>query len=386
MRVCAISFKECWRDDAGVWVSDGGFPLQMAGMASLFAGMTLLIVEGKQRPGGIPLPAGTNVVPIKQPGGTGFARKLSVIRNLGYYARIMGTHVRQADCVHIPVPGDLPLVGLMVALVLRKRLLVRYGGSWQTNRTTTFMNRATRTVMRSLAWRNDVLLATGEAAGGPAPGIKWIFSTALCEAELRNIKPCDADELHQPPRIVYIGRLSPEKGVHFLLRALATLQGEHSPRLTLIGDGPQRSELEALVTDLNCADRVTFAGQLTRGELSTALAQCDFCVQPSSTEGFSKAWIDAMAHGLPVLSTDVGAARAVIGEQGVRGWIVPAQNVEALANKIREVVTNTEDWQSLRRRCREYAQSRTLEAWARSIGERCAYQWKLTFHNGKLHA
>ena len=69
-----------------------------------------------------------------------------------------------------------------------------------------------------------------------------------------------------------------------------------------------------------------FTGQLDRARLSRELMNQDLCVQPSFTEGFSKAWLDAMAHGLPVLASQVGAAKGVLGhvahdEDGVVGVV-----------------------------------------------------------------
>ena len=69
-RVCAISFKECWQDGNGRWCSNGGFPLQMAGIASLFDSMTLLVTFGETPGGGsIPLPGNAEIVLIRRPVG-----------------------------------------------------------------------------------------------------------------------------------------------------------------------------------------------------------------------------------------------------------------------------------------------------------------------------
>ena len=70
-RVCAVSFKPCWRDASGRWQTGGGFSLQMAAVASLFDSMTLVITESDQPgAGGIPLPAGAEVVPMPWPKGS----------------------------------------------------------------------------------------------------------------------------------------------------------------------------------------------------------------------------------------------------------------------------------------------------------------------------
>jgi glycosyltransferase involved in cell wall biosynthesis len=121
-----------------------------------------------------------------------------------------------------------------------------------------------------------------------------------------------------------------------------------------------------------------------RAELTRHFLANDVAVQPSLTESFGKAWIDAMIHGLPVLTCYIGAAEAAIGGQGTRGWLVPAGDSEALAGRMREVLTAPIDWPALRRRCREYAESLTLENWQRRIGEICAKSWNCTFSEGKL--
>ncbi len=291
--------------------------------------------------------------------------------------------------MHTPLPGDLPLLGLLVALVMRKKIIARYGGSWAATAQTTFFNRLTRGLLRASAGGPRVMLATGEAPAGGDGRIRFVFSTALSDAELRRIEPRTARGLSDPPRLVYVGRLSPEKGVQVLLPALAAVAADASaptPRLSLVGDGPQRRELETLAASLGCAALVTFEGQKTREELSRALDRADVCVQPSLTEGFSKAWLDAMAHGLPVLSSDVGSARSVVGASGERGWLVPPGDADALAVAIREVLRGRFDWPALRTRCRAYVEGRTLEAWAATIGDLCARQWGLKLAGGRLVA
>jgi len=387
MHVCAVSFKQCWQDEAGNWFSSGGFPLQMRAIGSLFDEMTILIVRGQPREGGLPLPSSARVMPLHCPTGSDTRRKFSVLAHLPQYLPTIARHIRRADVVHTPLPGDIPLLGMIVAMLFRKRLIARYGGSWSTTSQTTLMNRVTRMWLRAFAGRRNVVLATGEGEIPPAEGIDWIFATALSRSELDAISPEFERGLSSPPRIVYAGRLSEEKGVGNLVRAVVLLRKEGFtplPRVTIVGDGPERQSLENLVRDLNCEDLIAFAGQLNRESLSKVLSQSDFCVQPSLTEGFSKAWLDAMAHGLPVLASEVGAARAVIGPDTQRGWLVPPGDVSTLAERLRQVLTGPIDWPALRLRCRTYLEGHTLEAWAEKIGQNCARQWNISFLRGKL--
>jgi glycosyltransferase involved in cell wall biosynthesis len=263
--------------------------------------------------------------------------------------------------------------------------MARFGASWRANGQTTLMNRVTRQCMRLLAGGRNVMLAAGEDGAPPAPRMHWIFSTALTDGELKTIRPRLERGLSEPPHLVYVGRLSPEKGISQLVQAIARLRRDALgclPHVTLIGDGPERARLERLVTDLGCGDRIAFVGQLDRVALSKRLLEADVAVQPSLTEGMCKAWLDAFAHGVPVVASAVGSAVAVIGDAGERGWLVPPGDVGALAAALRRVLNGAIDWPALRARCRAYVEGRTLDTWARVIRARCEQQWGVTLRAG----
>ena len=387
LRVCAVSFKVCWQDDSGHWMSSGGFPLQMRYIASLFDEMVLAVTRGEPQPGALPLPQAAHIVPLRLPAGTDLRRKLSIVARLPYYWWKIARAIRGADVVHVPLPGDIPLVALFIALLARKRTIVRYGGAWHENARTTMMNRFTIACMRRFAGGRNVMLAAGEGAEPPARNVSWLFSTAVTRGELEGMDALSDRELSAQPRLVCIGRLSQEKGVPTLIRALARLVDSGFrplPRLELIGDGPARAELEALVQELGLEERVTFTGQLDRAALSRRLACAELCVHPALTESLSKAWLDALAHGLPVIASEVGSARAVFGTPGEHGWLVPPGDVDALVDALKRVLGEPADWPALRARCRAFVEDRTLESWTQRIGERCASQWGWTFTNGKL--
>ncbi len=370
-------------------MSFGGFPSQMAAIASLFDDMTLVIVRVPPREGGVPLPARARIGALRSPRGGALRRELSVVARLPYLVWKIAASTWNADVVHVPLPGDVPLLGMWIALVMRKRVVARYGGSWVPNTQSTLMNRVTKACMRRFAGGRNVMLATGDGETAPAAGVEWVFSTALARRELDQIAPRLDRGLSATPRLVYAGRLSPEKGVAVLIDALGLLARHPNapqPHLTILGDGDERAALEARAASVGCRDRVTFAGQVDRATLSSALDVADLCVQPSLTEGFSKAWLDAMAHGLPVLASNVGAASAVIGTRGERGWLVVPGDRQALADAIRRVLVDRQDWSALRRRCRAYVEGRTLEAWAERIGTMCAAQWGWTMTDGRLQA
>jgi glycosyltransferase involved in cell wall biosynthesis len=380
--------KECWEHPAQGWISYGGFPRQMTAIRSLFDDMDLLIVRGTPRGGGLPLPPTAQIVAMREPKGVDGRRKLDVLLNIGYYVSTMVRHIRNADVVHTPLPGDMPLLGLAIALILRKPVIARYGGSWAATNQTTFMNRVTRTLMR-LAARSgsNVVIATGVDPGKPAEGMEWLFSTSLTANEIRSIQP-DLDRgLQFPVKLLYAGRLSVEKGVYELIRAIHLLRERGvcpMPVLTIAGDGPDRRGIALLAKQLDCMRHIRFTGQLDRAELSQEFLKADIAVQPSLTESFGKAWIDAMAHGLPVITCNVGSARACIGEDGERGWVVPPGNPERLADAIQQAMSADIDWPAMRRRCRAYSEQFTIENWTARIAQMCASRWNCSCQAGRL--
>lgn len=384
MNVCVLSFKECWEQD-GRWFSYGGFPAQMAAIGSLFDTMTLVIVRTSPRGGGIPLPPSARIVALRSPSGSDSRRKLSVLASLPYYLERIAREIHRADVVHTPVPGDIPLLSLVVANVFRKRLIARYGSSWEHTSETTFMNGVTKALMRCAAGGRNVMLATGAGSGEPAPGMYWLFATAIARSELDAITPVLDRPATRPLQVAYVGRLSGEKGVRYLVEGLGILASS-APGLhvTLIGDGPQRGELEALVDRLRCRPMVDFAGQLGRQALLARLQTMDVCVLPSLTESFCKARLDAMLCGVPVLTTPVGFGRDIVGQDGQRGWIVPAADPRAIADVLQNLIAVQPDWPSLRRRCRAYVEERTLEAWVDRIAAICSSQWNMRLIEGKL--
>jgi glycosyltransferase involved in cell wall biosynthesis len=348
-----------------------------------------VVVAGSAQPGALPLPPAARVTALASIPGRNWRRKLAFLARLPRYRRSLLAEIGDADVVHTPLPGDVPLLGMIVALVMRKRLIARYGGSWIATGETTWVNRTTRFLMRRFAGGRNVMLATGEGRANPAPGVEWVFATALSKRELGEITPDLSRGWSQPQRLLYAGRLSEEKGLLHLIAAMKEIRERGRvalPSLTLVGDGPQRAVLERRVRDDGLEASIVFTGQLDRTRLSSAMGRADLYVQPSLSEGYSKAWLDALAHGLPVLTSAVGAARAVVGDDGARGWLVAPGDPIELRSRLEEVLGSSLDWPRLRRACREFAESRTLESWSRRIGDVCARQWGWELSEGRLTA
>ncbi len=156
-------------------------------------------------------------------------------------------------------------------------------------------------------------------------------------------------------KIIAVGRLELQKGFDYLLQALAELKGTAQNWIvTILGEGSQRQNLEALRARLNLTERVFFAG--TVKDVTTRLKQSDLFVLSSRVEGFPLALCEAMACGLPVISTNCTASIREIVRDQIDGIIIPNEDVKGLRQAISDLMQNPQKCQQMAHRAAEIMQ------------------------------
>ncbi len=134
--------------------------------------------------------------------------------------------------------------------------------------------------------------------------------------------------------IIFVGRLSPVKGVKYLIQALDILRHkETSIKLLIVGDGEQRDELVDQVAKLDIERYITFIGEVSNEQVPKYMATSDIFVLPSLSEGFPNVCLEAMASGLPVIATKVGGLVEIIRD-GQNGFLVNPETPREIAEKI----------------------------------------------------
>lgn len=176
-----------------------------------------------------------------------------------------------------------------------------------------------------------------------AEKLRWIPNGAdLARFAPRDGNPALRDALGIPreaPLIGYVGHLRPEKNPARLLRAAARVERELGMHLLVLGDGPERAELERIARSTpSLFERVHFAGH--QPDPLPYYRAMDVFALSSDTEQMPVAMLEAMACGLPVAATDVGDVRAMLPEEG-REYVVELEAQETawpLAEKLTELL------------------------------------------------
>lgn len=165
---------------------------------------------------------------------------------------------------------------------------------------------------------------------------------------------------HRPGELIlYVGVLTPLKGVHHLIGAFSKVAEEYpSARLVIIGEKGNRNyagELQKQVEDLGLTEQVRFLGPMPQADLALWMAKSSVLVLPSTSEGLGRVIIEAMATGTPVIGCRVGGIPELVEDQ-TRGFLIPPGDERLLADRIRWVIDNPADARVLGERARIFAE------------------------------
>lgn len=127
-----------------------------------------------------------------------------------------------------------------------------------------------------------------------------------------------ADSGERTGDLLFVGRLVSEKGVDLLLQSLAALADHKlSPRLTIVGSGPEEELLRRICTEAGLLNRVTFCGTISGLELAALMSQHKIMVIPSRSEGFGVVALEGIASGCLVIASDAGGLPEAVGDCGL---------------------------------------------------------------------
>lgn len=304
-------------------------------------------------------------------------RSRGIWKNLAFAGRTAWTLLRDRnryDVVYFLMQGLHLATGLPAARVVRKPIVMKFSGSSIISLMSG--SRVGRLELRWLAkWAGRVMVLNEGMAqeavqhGLPRELLVWMPNPVNVE-QFRPGAPDEAAELRRVQGIpagaavvIYVGRLSPEKGLLSLLRSFA-LARRHVPEafLLLVGDGPMRRELEGFAANLGLgSSELRFAGRVDVSEVPDWLRLADVFSLVSPNEGFSCALAEAMASGLPSVVTDIPANEQLV-QSGRHGLLVAVDDDNAIATALVSLLKD----EPLRRRMGAESRRRVLDDYSTS--------------------
>ena len=235
----------------------------------------------------------------------------------------------QPDIIHAHVLGLGSCVGAALKEALGCPLVVTTHGS----DTVLPLERGDVALLRTFCDQADLVLAVSKQ-------LKERLSTCGTKTQIRVIPngyvPYPRPDAGKQPlsEMIQVGNLIPSKRVDVTIRAFAQLRREWPDmRLTVVGRGPLRAELEALCRELEVEEYVRFLGQIPDEEVFRRMCEAGFFVMVSKPEGFGIVYLEAMAAGCVTIGTE-GEGIADLIVSGENGFLVPADDPAAIARVI----------------------------------------------------
>jgi len=356
------------------FASHGGLGRQIEALSQIFDATRIVGACSASRdvPGGRSL-AGRSVTVIalsglpKSPLLTWLIMPIWLARNGVAFVR----EIARADAVFPALPSPVALLGLLLAVAMKKRILVRPMNNWSESR---LLWRLERAFLEWIAGGRNVVLATGDGATPPSrrnPAIGWMFSTTVTERELADCAiPPTVDP--QRARLVIVGRQLEVEGTRAVIHALPHIaRAFPDVALDVVGHGPALSTLRRLARERQVDGRVTFHGAMTHEGVLALLRRNDlFCLPVVENESSRQAVIEALACGLPVVSTRLACL------DGQRCAVVLKDiSPEALAESVASCLGDPERYRMMSMEARRVAHAFTLERWRDIIRERLEQAW-----------
>lgn len=289
------------------------------------------------------------------------------------------------DVVHVSTPGLVGLVGLALARSAEIPVVGVYHTDFPAYVDHLFENDSLTSLtsfLMSVVYRRFARVVTRSDDYA-----KRLVTLGLDLARLSTLRPGLDLEMFHPrfrapsvwsalgidpftPKVLYVGRVSVEKNLSFLVEVWKSLGVNAS--LVVVGDGPYRATMERELAGTN----TIFLGFRHGAELSTLYASSDIFVFPSTTDTLGQVVLEAQASGLPVLVSDRGGPCGVVRD-GATGLVIPAVDLAAWAVSLRELLNDPG---------RRHAMGHAAAQWAASMPIRACWENFLEIHYQALRA
>lgn len=370
-----------WQDR--LWAY-GPYAREIELWADLFPRVSIACPLHRELPPGDCLPfehSNIDILPQPERGGETAWEKIRQVLSLPGMVWKLAAAMRQADAIQVRCPGNLGLLGVILAPLFSRWVCAKYAGQWNGYPGEARSYRWQRKILSSRWFRGPVFVY-GQWPNQPERVIPF-FTSVMTDRQMDEAKKAvERRAVNEVPRILFVGRLSAAKNVDKLLHALSNLsQRKMEFDCRIIGEGPEREQLEGQSQNFGISQYVRFMGGLPFDKVLEEYAQADILVLASQTEGWPKAVAEGMAFGLVCIASNRGLVPQMLANG--RGLLVEPGDVEDLTHVLNKVLSDLEEFSEMRKLAAEWSQQFTSSQLQVAFASILSEWWQVDIHGAK---
>ena len=313
------------------------------------------------------------VVPIAEAYGDGFWAKCHQAALLPQILWQLARCIAKADAIHVRCPGRLGLLGCVLAPLGSDSLIAKYAMQWKPYQGEPWSWRLQRAILASWWWHGPVTVY-GQWAGLEAKVIP-LFTSTLSEDQLEHARQVSLQP--RDPcifRVLIVGRLAKSKNIEVVCEAFERLKlAGRRLECVVVGEGPERDELEWKVAEMGLVDSVRFTGELPLEEVLQCCERSNVFVLASEEEGWPNALVEAMSFGLACIGTECGLIPQMLAEG--RGLLVKPRDVDSLATALQFVAEHPKEATLMGVRASDWARRYSLQGLKKALRQLMEEWW-----------
>ncbi len=347
--------------------------------ADLFPKVVIASPLHKELPAGDCIPfthQNISISPQPERGGTGLKEKFYQVISIPFMTYTLSCSMHNADAIHIRCPGNIGLLGIILAPLFSHYRIAKYAGQWNDYPGESFSTKLQKSLLKSRWWGAPVTVY-GSWPNQPNHIVPF-FTSVMTDDQMTLAQATAAKKkMHHPLRILFVGRLSKSKNVDALLKAVHGIKNSGiDSHCRIIGDGPEQTSLIHLTHELNLEHEVEFDGGLPFEQVLPAYTWADILVLASETEGWPKAITEGMAFGLVCIGSKRGLVPQILGDG--RGILVEPGDENQLKDALIEISHSELEYKRISQKAAAWSQTYTMTNLRKSLRELLIQRWGLT--------
>ena len=316
-----------------------------------------------------------SVAPQIEAGGDALGAKVALAAALPVLVWGLARALSEADAIHVRCPGNLGLLGVLLAPMFSRRLVAKYAGQWNGYAGEPVTVRFQRRVLRSRWWHGPVTVY-GEWPGQPAHVVPFFTSMMTSQQVAAAVEHAANKQIHTPLRVLYSGVLTSRKRVSALLDGVkcAVMAGLKLD-VAIVGTGPEEGALRDQAAALGIEHLVKFVGALPFDRALRWYEWSDCLVLPSRhSEGWPKVVAEAMTYGVVPIAVRHGQIPAMLAGRGV---VLPSGTGEEIAAALHDVSVRPSEFREVSERASQWARQFSLEGLRAALSRLLSEHWHL---------